>query len=114
MNTIECCNCGCIFGVSDFWQQNKRKTKDTFYCPNGHPQSYSESSEDKMRRERDRAVQEQARLAEEVTAKDKELAKLKKRVSAGVCPCCNRTFHNVQRHMKSKHPNVVPLAQKQG
>jgi DNA repair exonuclease SbcCD ATPase subunit len=32
------------------------------------------------------------------------LKKHKKRVSNGVCPCCNRTFINLQRHMASKHP----------
>lgn len=25
------------------------------------------------------------------------------------CPCCNRTFQNLQRHMTSKHPDYVSL-----
>lgn len=33
-----------------------------------------------------------------------ESAKLKKRASAGICPCCNRTVSQMARHMKSKHP----------
>lgn len=26
------------------------------------------------------------------------------RVGAGVCPCCKRTFQQLARHMKCKHP----------
>lgn len=27
------------------------------------------------------------------------------RVKNGVCPCCNRSFQNLKRHMNTKHPN---------
>lgn len=42
--------------------------------------------------------------------------RLKNRAKAGVCPCCNRTFQNLARHMASQHPdhetdNVVELGQ---
>ncbi len=29
--------------------------------------------------------------------------RIEARVSKGVCPCCNRTFENVQKHMETKH-----------
>lgn len=35
------------------------------------------------------------------------LRKLKIRVGRGVCPCCNRTFADLARHMSSKHPEVA-------
>jgi hypothetical protein len=37
-----------------------------------------------------------------------------KRVNAGICPCCNRHFTDLERHMKSKHveDNVVPMKAK--
>lgn len=107
MTDIECCNCAIIFGVPDRWQKHRTQDKQQFFCPNGHPQSYSESVLDKVRRERDRAVQEQTRLAEENQAKEKEIKKLKKRASAGTCPCCTRTFSNMARHMKTKHPEML-------
>jgi hypothetical protein len=28
---------------------------------------------------------------------------VQKRVGNGVCPCCNRTFEDLARHMKVKH-----------
>jgi hypothetical protein len=32
------------------------------------------------------------------------LTRQRKRSVAGACPCCNRTFQQLARHMKSKHP----------
>ena len=47
---IECCNCGVIWGVSPQLQQNWRRTKNIFFCPNGHSQSYTESTADILRK----------------------------------------------------------------
>ena len=41
--------------------------------------------------------------------------RLKRRVAAGTCPCCQRTVAQLARHMQTKHPdygktdNVVAL-----
>lgn len=82
-----------------------------WHCPNGHSRGWAEGSDkiemNKMRRERDLAVQEQARLAEEATTKEREIIRLKKRSAAGICPCCTRTFTNMARHMKTKHPEML-------
>jgi hypothetical protein len=43
---------------------------------------------------------EQARLKAERKTK-----RIEKRIHAGVCPCCNRTFQNLARHMNTKHPD---------
>lgn len=94
-----------------------------WHCPNGHERGFrkgqDEIKQEEIRRERDRLKQDAARLQDEVAAERKRAAEaeqkivqIRRRAAAGVCPCCNRTFLNVQRHMKSKHPNVVPLEQK--
>lgn len=31
--------------------------------------------------------------------------RIKNRIANGVCPCCQRTFKNLARHMKGQHPN---------
>ena len=49
LEPIECCNCAVIFGVPPQWNINRRETKQTFYCPNGHPQSYTKSDADRLR-----------------------------------------------------------------
>jgi len=33
--------------------------------------------------------------------------KLRKRIAAGVCPCCNRTFENLARHVARQHPKYA-------
>lgn len=122
-------DCGISFAVPEWWHKGKRETHTTFYCPNGHGQHFSSESEaERLRRERDIARQQIARVEQEridalATANaqkdraDKAEAatkRLKRRVAAGTCPCCQRTFTNMARHMKTKHPNVVQLAQKAG
>jgi hypothetical protein len=78
---------------------------------------------DKLRQERDQLKQALAQKDDEikkqrdlVIAGKAQVTKLKKRASAGVCPCCNRTFSNMARHMAHQHPEfdskVVEFAQK--
>lgn len=38
-----------------------------------------------------------------------QLTKERKRVSNGVCPCCQRTFANLGRHMHTKHPDFAEV-----
>jgi len=94
-------------------------------CPNGHQRGFAKGSDEigreNTRRERDRLKQDAARLNDELTAErkraeeaERKIVQVRRRAAAGVCPCCNRTFLNMQRHMKSKHPNVIPLDQKTG
>lgn len=125
--TITCCikDCGISFQVPGWWEKGKRETHATFYCPNGHGQHFSgESDADKFRRERDIAKQQLARAEQEAADAraraellNKQKRRLEKRASAGTCPCCTRTFTNMSRHMKTKHPefiaeNVVPMKKK--
>lgn len=46
-----CCNCGINFWITSDLYNDLQRFKRTFYCPNGHPQSYNgESDEAKIRR----------------------------------------------------------------
>lgn len=120
---LTCCHddCGISFAVPSWWVKGKRDTHAWFYCPNGHQQHFSaESTEEKLRRERDRLKQDIARAEDEAAQARKQAElltkqkrRLEKRAAAGTCPCCQRTFSNMSRHMKTKHPDfaaeVVPL-----
>lgn len=115
---MSCGKCGVEFMMPSHFQRecSEQGDKRTWYCPNGHPRVYSESEADTLRRERDRLKQQAARLEDEKRAAERladaakaETARLRKRIGNGVCPCCNRSFANVAKHMKSKHPDVVPL-----
>lgn len=90
-----------------------------FWCPYGHDQHYveGESDETKLRRERDRLLQRIAERDDEIKALENrrraavgQVTKLKNRVGNGVCPCCNRTFENLHRHMATQHPTFTAEA----
>lgn len=112
----ECIKCGCVVVALESLLARFRKEGGFFYCQNGHAQGWTKeiSEDEKVRRERDRLKQENARLAEQSeTANrqrlkaEKTLASHKKRSAAGTCQCCNRTFANMARHMRQKHPEFV-------
>lgn len=118
---LNCCRCEATFFLPpELYKSARASDQISFYCPYGHAQHFSmgETEADKLRRERDQLRQEKARLYDEirleraereaaerrVSAARGQVTKLKKRASAGVCPCCNRTFENLKRHMNTKHP----------
>lgn len=119
----ECITCGVAHAMPAVLIEQDRKEGGYRYCPNGHQQGWSkdDSEEAKVRRERDRLKQDQARLEEEnqrawaTATEQRERAvkaeaaakRLKKRASAGTCPCCSRTFSNMAEHMKKQHPKFV-------
>lgn len=115
LETIECCSCGTVFAMQESIRRRRLNDGGWFYCPNGHQQHYSKSETDRLRdklAEQTRqatALAERAKNAENVAAKaTTELKRIKKRMHAGVCPCCNRTFQNLQRHMATKHKDEAP------
>ncbi len=114
-----CCTCGVVFGLSEGHKAELRRTTTWFYCPNGHQQYYSGKSEEAKLR--DELTRKQAALDQAwATANDQRrqleaerrstaaikgmLTKVKKRIGGGVCPCCNRYFPALHRHMKTQHP----------
>lgn len=126
MVTVACCNCGIVFGMpSDFNDRCKDDENRYFYCPSGHSQHYSKSTSMKLKEELDKVreqkehQQRQRQLAEEsqrrveieLKKNKTKLRNIKTRVANGICPCCNRTFINLQRHMHTKHPEFIPPEQ---
>lgn len=121
METIICFRCGIRFDVPAKWKAARLNDKTTFYCPNGDAQHFTESELDRVRRERDRLKQQIAerddsiaRARQRADAAERSasvrkgvITRLKRRAAAGVCPCCNRTFENLQRHMSSQHPTFA-------
>lgn len=113
---FRCCpKCGIEYAApAEFMNECRKDPKMFFHCPNGHSRHFAESEADKLRQERDRLKQQAARLEDEINltrvrAEKAEAAtkRLKKRTSAGTCPCCQRTFSNMAEHMKHQHPAFV-------
>jgi septal ring factor EnvC (AmiA/AmiB activator) len=117
----DCITCFIRFGVPVGFTARRRQDKQNFYCPNGHQMAYTESEADRIRRERDRLRQQLAERDDEIARQQRmreaaerqaaaargQVTKLKNRASAGVCPCCNRTFRQLAAHMRQKHPTYM-------
>lgn len=117
----ECCNCGTPFAMTSEMMRKRRTDGENFYCPNGHSQRYTETTVMKLKKELEHEKQRRmwaensrdcAREGEKAAILGKSalkgvVTKIKKRVAHGVCPCCQRTFINLQRHMGMKHPNYA-------
>lgn len=117
-----CIDCGVRFGMEDEFRKARltnRGPNNPFYCPNGHRQYFTGKSDADRERDRAEQLQRQLTAAEERAKRQRELreqaerqaaaargqvTKIKKRVGNGICPCCNRTFSDLQRHMHTKHP----------
>lgn len=105
-----CITCGVpIYGPSERYSFARRKPGEAFFCISGHSQHFTGKSEKELREEAEKkfAQERMARLrAERLREEDqKKLKRIKTRVANGVCPCCNRTFQNLHRHMNTKHPD---------
>jgi hypothetical protein len=127
-NAGPCCQCKSEIWLPDALYEAAQHGRGTvtFYCPYGHPQVFAkgETDLDKMRRERDRLAQQVAERDDEVRRQrelregtERQLSatrgvvtRIKNRVGHGVCPCCNRTFENLARHMASKHADYAQEA----
>jgi DNA repair exonuclease SbcCD ATPase subunit len=116
LQTLACCGCGVQFAIPESLEKNRRDDHKTFHCPNGHPNYFPAKTEAeklkedlaKEKQRREMAEREAAMEARRAINAQNELARVQKRVKNGVCPCCNRTFQNLHRHMKTKHPDHQP------
>lgn len=114
-DTVTCCACGMVFAAPSNWIGKRREKHDTFYCPAGHNLHFPGKSDAEVLREqlerekrrheftRNELAQTEKRRRAEKGAK----TRIKNRIAGGACPCCNRTFENLGRHMATKHPDFA-------
>lgn len=84
-------------------------------CPNGHSLvPAGKSDADRLREELERATARAANWRSAAEAREREIiarkghaTRLRKRIAAGVCPCCQRTFRDLARHMAGQHPDYA-------
>lgn len=107
---LDCPSCGVVFGITDEYDDRRRSDGRTFYCPNQHTMSYHETDAMRLRKVEAREIALRDQL--DASIRDAEEARSlhqrdRQRIANGVCPCCNRSFENVRRHMSSKHPDYA-------
>lgn len=122
---LGCYKCGEKIYLETRREDDLRRSGALWFCLWGHSQHFPETpvetEANTLRLERDRLKQERAsyedRLKSERESRERaerrvfaargQITRLKTRAANGVCPCCNRTFANLHRHMAAKHAGFV-------
>lgn len=129
LQVMECWHCHMTYAITQRFRTDRMKDHKTFWCPAGHGAVFSgQNSEEKLKQELQetqrklansqaatRAARDQADAAEAAkkTAERRRRAavgqntKLKNRIANGVCPCCNRSFADLGKHMAGQHPDFA-------
>lgn len=115
------CSCGSIYGISEEKYNYCLETGHHWFCPNGCRRIFCEPVNSKLRDKIESLERQKHNLNEvidihkrtieqlgySVRAQKAAKTKIINRVKNGICPCCNRTFQNLQNHFKSKHPELL-------
>lgn len=122
LERIKCGGCGLVYAVDQDWVDARQASGDGFKCPNGCCRVFREKDADRIKREMQAQLEAERRrreMAERIATHESQLrqiaerrrataqgqiTKLKKRLGNGTCPCCNRTFQQLAKHMACKHP----------
>jgi ssDNA-binding Zn-finger/Zn-ribbon topoisomerase 1 len=119
------CSCGGVYAISKRIMDLARERGGSWHCPYCQGLvSFNETEVKRLQKEleaeraRKQAALERAnRLNEELGKTEIQLKRTKTilknhktRTANGVCPCCNRAFVQLQRHMETKHPDYVEKA----
>jgi hypothetical protein len=121
VKTCPIVGCGVIYGVEATADQRRFQVGGGWFCTNGHALVYTESDVQRLQKALDdqkrhteyaenRATSANARATQIERSRRAikgVLTRTAKRVAAGVCPCCNRSFGNLSRHMAHLHPSYV-------
>ena len=106
------CTCGINYAIPEaLYQQmldHRGATGKNVYCPLGHSWFYVGKTDAELEREKRQHAEARLVAAQDQLQAEKQAhTKTKKRITNGVCPCCHRTFQQLARHMKAKHPNHI-------
>jgi|HubBroStandDraft_1064217.scaffolds.fasta_scaffold180697_2 hypothetical protein len=120
LTQINCGNCAGTYAINERYRSECHDKGTSWNCPycrtdwgyTGNEltrlKKQLESKERELAFARSNAAAERA--AREKTERRLSAAKgaktrMANRVKHGVCPCCNRTFQNLMRHMSTQHPH---------
>lgn len=115
---ITSCWCGIHLAIpEDLYNFAVRHKGHAVSCPLGHTFIYKNTLQEQNEQLRQQLDDARTRLTHARDERDFErrrviaykgvLGKTKKRIAAGVCPCCTRTFQNLARHMRAQHPDYT-------
>ena len=118
-----CGECGIQFAPPTTFVRERREDGGAWYCPNGHRRIYSQREVDRLKEklatQRSLYDKRLSWLGEDLTWERNERAsamgslratkgvvtKLKRRIAAGICPCCQQRFLKLEQHIATEHPD---------
>lgn len=104
--------CDQTFGMHQRFYDQTKRTGEGWYCPKGHSRRWAgKTTEQRLREVEAQVVHTKDQLAAAAREAEEMRVRLlrdRQRFANGVCPCCNRSFTNVMRHMKTQHPDYDP------
>lgn len=114
LETLDCYLCGVIFAMPEELKQRRREDGRSFWCPCGHEQHFTETEAQRLRKQLKRAQSAATAARDQADAAERSnralrgvVTRERKRVGRGLCPCCNRTFQDLARHMAGQHPDFA-------
>ena len=118
LEVVNCWSCGCMFALSADLKNNMMSREETLYCPKGCRLSLGEphwkkkleralKSEEYYKESAARNREHAQKTERKLTATRGVVTRFKNRISRGVCPCCDLSFADLERHMKTKHPDYA-------
>lgn len=121
MQILKCGECSIPHAIPSELYTDRLNNGGNWWCPNGHKLHFTQTENDKLERElaaekrrrqwseaRESSTRDQLHATERSLRGHKAAkTRIKNRIAAGVCPCCNRSFQDVRRHMAGQHPDFA-------
>jgi hypothetical protein len=114
---VTCPVCGIGHAIPQDLNTQAKRHRTGVHCPLGHTWIYTKSVEQDLAEAKRDAEYYKRRLSGEredhgrtrrrLSATQGVVTRTKKRIAAGVCPCCKRTFQQLARHMAGQHPDYA-------
>lgn len=98
---LRCCSCDVLFCVTVTLHQQRREDKKSFWCPNGHQQSFVRGAVDDLREELER----KKRSLESLSQRAVQLAERAARAE-GAAKRSKRALAKLRRESASSGPEI--------
>lgn len=119
LHILTCGECSIPHAIPVEMHRDRLDNGGDWWCPNGHKLHFLTTEKGRLEAELARekklrgwSESRETSLRDQLGATERSLrghkaakTRIKNRIAAGVCPCCNRSFQNVARHMAGQHPD---------
>lgn len=114
--TIVCCECKVPFMVTSNHRKRLVEDKTTFFCPNGHRQSYCKNNCDIEKEKLNAEIAKTKKQLESVRELNssllddrEELKQTVRELRKKECPSCGKKYIDLKTHMRKAHNRILSL-----